>query len=38
MKQELEDLGIVFKDTDSALKENEELFKKYWGTVIPQLR
>lgn len=35
MKSELEDQGIVFKDTDSALKENEELFKKYWGTVIP---
>ena len=35
MKEDLEDLGIVFKDTDSALKENEELFKKYWGTVIP---
>ena len=35
MKQELTDLGIVFKDTDSALKEDEELFKKYWGTVIP---
>ncbi|PID14554.1 Fe-S cluster assembly protein SufB [Sporosarcina sp. P34] len=35
MKEELTDLGIVFKDTDSALRENEELFKKYWGTVIP---
>ncbi|MBD7986165.1 Fe-S cluster assembly protein SufB [Sporosarcina sp. Sa2YVA2] len=35
MKVELEDMGIVFKDTDSALRENEELFKKYWGTVIP---
>ena len=35
MKQELTDLGIVFKDTDSALRENEELFRKYWGTVIP---
>jgi len=35
MKQELTDLGIIFKDTDSALKEDEELFKKYWGTVIP---
>ncbi|KAA0944183.1 Fe-S cluster assembly protein SufB [Sporosarcina sp. ANT_H38] len=35
MKQELVDLGIVFKDTDSALKEDEELFKKYWGTIIP---
>ncbi|WOV86438.1 Fe-S cluster assembly protein SufB [Sporosarcina oncorhynchi] len=35
MKVELEDMGIVFKDTDSALRENEELFRKYWGTVIP---
>ena len=35
MKQELTDMGIIFKDTDSALKEDEELFKKYWGTVIP---
>ncbi|MFO7316132.1 MAG: Fe-S cluster assembly protein SufB, partial [Bacilli bacterium] len=35
MKKELEEKGIIFKDTDSALKENEELFKKYWGTVVP---
>ena len=35
MKEELEDMGIVFKDTDSAFRENEEIFKKYWGTVIP---
>ncbi len=35
MKQELTDMGIVFKDTGSALRENEDLFKKYWGTVIP---
>lgn len=35
MKKELEDMGIVFKDTGSALRENEELFKKHWGTVIP---
>jgi Fe-S cluster assembly protein SufB len=35
MKKELEDLGIIFKDTDSALRENEELFKKYFATVIP---
>jgi Fe-S cluster assembly protein SufB len=35
MKQDLTDMGIVFKDTDTALKEDEELFKKYWGTVIP---
>ncbi len=35
MKKDLEDLGIIFKDTDSALKENEDIFKQYWGTVIP---
>ena len=35
MKQELTDLGIIFKDTGSALRENEELFKKHWATVIP---
>ena len=31
MKQDLTDMGIVFKDTDSALKEDEELFKKVLG-------
>ena len=35
MKEDLEKLGVIFKDTDSALKENEELFKKYWATVVP---
>lgn len=35
MKKDLEELGIVFKDTDSALQENEDIFKKYWGTVVP---
>lgn len=35
MKKELEDMGIIFKDTGSALLENEELFKKHWATVIP---
>lgn len=35
MKEDLEELGIIFKDTDSALKENEDIFKEHWGTVIP---
>ncbi|HHW37813.1 MAG TPA: Fe-S cluster assembly protein SufB [Bacillales bacterium] len=35
MKEDLEKLGIVFKDTDSALRENEDIFKKYFGTVVP---
>lgn len=35
MKEDLENMGIVFKDTDSALKENEDLFRKHWAKVIP---
>ncbi|WP_163654868.1 Fe-S cluster assembly protein SufB [Listeria sp. PSOL-1] len=35
MKKDLEDKGIVFKDTDTALKENEDLFKQYFSKVIP---
>ncbi|GEN54284.1 Fe-S cluster assembly protein SufB [Halobacillus litoralis] len=35
MEKDLEDLGVIFKDTDSALKENEDLFKEYFGKVIP---
>ncbi|MDI3233491.1 Fe-S cluster assembly protein SufB [Exiguobacterium antarcticum] len=35
MKSELEDQGIVFKDTDTALKENPELFREYFGKLIP---
>ncbi len=27
--------GIIFTDTDSALREHPELFRKYFGTVIP---
>src|SRR5699024_2571606 len=29
------ELGIIFSDTDSALQEHEELFKEYFGKVIP---
>ncbi|MGN8645308.1 Fe-S cluster assembly protein SufB [Gracilibacillus sp. HCP3S3_G5_1] len=35
LKEDLEELGIIFKDTDTALKENEDLFKEYFGKVIP---
>lgn len=27
--------GVVFLDCDSGLREHEEIFKKYFGTVIP---
>lgn len=35
MKEEFEKLGIVFTDTDSALKEYPEIFKEHFGTVVP---
>lgn len=35
LKEDLENLGIVFKDTDTALKENEEIFKEYFGKAVP---
>ncbi|KHE72035.1 Fe-S cluster assembly protein SufB [Halobacillus sp. BBL2006] len=35
MEKDLEDMGVIFKDTDSALKENEDIFKEYFGKVIP---
>ncbi|QQK77530.1 Fe-S cluster assembly protein SufB [Salicibibacter cibarius] len=35
MQEDLEEQGIIFKDTDTALKENEDLFRKHFGTVIP---
>ena len=27
---------MIFLDTDTALREHEELFKQYFGTIIPQ--
>lgn len=35
LKKEWEDLGVIFLDTDMALKECPDLFKEYWATVIP---
>ena len=35
LEKDLEDLGIIFTDTDSALKNHEELFREYFGKVIP---
>jgi len=35
VQSELENLGVVFMDTDTALKEVPELVKKYFATVIP---
>ena len=37
MKKELTDQGVIFSDPESALREHPEIFKKYFGTVIPSL-
>src|SRR5699024_2347687 len=34
-EKDLEKMGIIFKDTDTALREHEDLFKEYFGKVIP---
>jgi Fe-S cluster assembly protein SufB len=35
INEELEKLGIIFTDTDTAVKKYPELMQKYWGKVIP---
>ena len=35
LKAEWENMGVIFLDTDTALQRYPELFKKYFGTVIP---
>jgi len=35
IREDLESQGVLFLDTDTALREHEELFKEYFGTVIP---
>lgn len=35
MKEEFDKLGVIFTDTDSALKDYPELFKKYFGKLVP---
>ena len=35
IREDLEEKGVIFVDTDTALREHEELFKEHFGTVIP---
>ncbi|MEG0469718.1 MAG: Fe-S cluster assembly protein SufB, partial [Longicatena sp.] len=35
MLEEVEEKGVIFLDTDTALKEHPDLFKKYFGTLVP---
>ncbi len=35
IREDLEEQGVVFMDTDTALREHEDIFKEYFGSVIP---
>jgi Fe-S cluster assembly protein SufB len=35
MLQEVEDKGVIFTDTDSGLRNHPELFRKFFGSVVP---
>jgi len=35
LQQELTDQGVIFLDTDQALRDHPELFREYWATIIP---
>src|ERR687898_626150 len=35
IREDLEQQGVLFLDTDTALREQPELFREYFGTVIP---
>jgi len=35
MQEDLEKQGVIFSDTDTALREHPEIFKEYFGTVVP---
>jgi Fe-S cluster assembly protein SufB len=35
IREDLEEQGVIFLDTDTALREHEDVFKEYFGTVIP---
>lgn len=35
MKDEFKKLGIIFTDSDTALKEYPELFREYFSTLVP---
>ena len=35
IKKELDDIGVLFTDMDSALRDYPDIVKQYFGTVIP---
>ncbi|MCV7030880.1 Fe-S cluster assembly protein SufB [Mycobacterium sherrisii] len=35
IREDLESQGVIFLDTDSGLREHPDIFKQYFGSVIP---
>src|SRR5437868_9958794 len=35
IREDLEQQGVLFLDTDSGLRQHEDLFREYFGSVIP---
>src|SRR6201992_2364577 len=35
IREDLEEQGVIFLDTDTGLREHEDVFKEYFGSVIP---
>jgi Fe-S cluster assembly protein SufB len=35
IREDLEELGVIFLDTDTGLKQHEDIFREYFGSVIP---
>jgi Fe-S cluster assembly protein SufB len=35
IREDLEEQGVLFLDTDTGLREHPEIFKEYFGSVIP---
>ncbi len=35
IREDLEQQGVLFLDTDTALREHEDMFREYFGSVIP---
>jgi Fe-S cluster assembly protein SufB len=35
IREDLEEKGVLFLDTDTALREHEDIFKEYFSSVIP---
>ncbi len=35
LKQDLTDKGVIFTDTDTAVREHSELLREYFGKIIP---